>query len=361
MKFLHQRLIRIITPILLGSCVGASIYIIIVFIAHFVVPSVSPGVTSPQPVSIVEGDNRSAGKMGSSKSSPGSASATQTISEHPRASGSRNMAAKGWKIGHDGDLEESLRCITEALEVSLVLPIESNTVGQEPPYGESIQRVETHDPASQSAQVFVFARDTGELRAFFQVFEEFVAGSGGRSTVSEDEARDIATRGLRALNVDIGLGKVKAKYNSVSGEINDLCGAEWQFVVRRSYQGVPLIDSAVSISVSVTTGEIVQVFNRDVPYRPSNMQCNGTAQDAVAKAKTYLEKDGWVESGSGLEHEPPLKMIVQPNNCFSETRGEFIEREPAAVLAWVIKFLRGGTFGLVFVDAQTGRVIGGVW
>jgi len=137
-------------------------------------------------------------------------------------------------------------------------------------------------------------------------------------------------------------------------EGNTTADATWNVTLGRQYQGIPYRNQSVNIILQAETGDLLGlslVF-------PSPPPSNGPAQVTSTQAGTIA---GNLLTNAGLTtavFQSSKQMIVQPNT-FWQAGGNTTPQTGVARIVWDCFYTLDGRTCEVWVDAETGNVIGG--
>ena len=129
---------------------------------------------------------------------------------------------------------------------------------------------------------------------------------------------------------------------------------EWYVSWDRTFQGVPYRDQGASVTLDADTGKLIGFGVRFRTAAPESSVANITRKEAQNISTKQLISAG-LEPGdpSNLEWE-----VIQPNN-FWHPDADNPPTPPRVRVAWICQYKIDGRFYEVWVDRETGQVIGG--
>lgn len=184
--------------------------------------------------------------------------------------------------------------------------------------------------------------------AYFHRFDHTPASKA----ISEAEAIQRATLVIKAEGAALSeMVLIEAREQQ---EGADAQGHEWILRWRRTYQGIPYRNQYALVDLQAETGEIIDAGVGLDLLPPPSLEENISRTQAMSIGQAQLAAAGITGGALAWEH----KMIIQPDTFWQN--GNQRPFSNATRTAWVCGFDSGGTTYGVWVDTQTGDVIGGM-
>lgn len=254
--------------------------------------------------------------------------------------------------------EKQLRLAASIFKIDLEKGIKSDRVLTIPPYGTEVRDIKTADDKSLQIDT-----KTGELLSYYSIsIDNVPANLTKDDAIPKEEAMAKARDLLEKLGVDAVFEDEKTQYqDSIEVTPNDLQGAEWDMRGILKWKGIPFFGSGVKVSVSAYSGEVVFYAYRPVGPAPDNLDAKIKSAQAREAVSAFLANKTSGRASMEIKGEP-LLVITYPNNFWTRTNPGPLTPADKPRLCWLVDSQPedGGSPLLVYVDAQTGEIVGGM-
>lgn len=227
-----------------------------------------------------------------------------------------------------------------------------------PPYGIETREIETAD-----GKHLAFDITSGQLRIYYDLnHEEVPTELGKESAIAKETALRTASELLKELDIDVNLEEDNIDYqDSVEQKPGDLQGAEWVMSSILKDEGVPYFGSGVRVAISAYSGNIISYSYRPTGAPPASMEEKIDVNQASEKVTAFCA--ALSPSAPSVEITgAPQKAIALPNNFWTRSKGEPLTAAVESRLCWIVNAIPsgGGYPVIIYVDAETGEVCGGM-
>lgn len=254
--------------------------------------------------------------------------------------------------------KQQLELALKTFHIRLGDNVLSDTTEIRGPYRQKVRRIRTRDYNS-----LIFDYHTGQLLSYFTaVPPDAPSGLTWDDAIPKEDALRRARDILKTFGVslEINLADIHLQ-DGESVQDRDLLGTEWAVIARYTYEGVPFVDSAIQITISAFSGDVTSFSNKPIREIPENMQLNFEQDKAKEQTIEFLR----TKISDQLVLQPdsmPRRMIAYPNNFWTRADTEELQRAEKPKQCWVLDVLLAtdGDPIQVYVDAQTGEVVGGM-
>lgn len=254
--------------------------------------------------------------------------------------------------------DEQIRLAASIFKMDLQSGFKTDHVSTVPPYGAKVREVETVDGKCLS-----FDALTGQLMSYFIAKpEEVPVGLTKDNAIPKEKAMSTARSLLKELGVDVDFEDKKTQYqDSIEETSGDLKGGEWVLRGILKYKDIPYFGSGVRVSVSAFSGNVLMYSYRPMGPPPESMESKINVDQASEAVTSFLAKKS--TGGPAMEMKGlPQLVIAYPNNFWTRTSPGPLTPAEKPRLCWLVNTQPGGGGSplLVYVDAQTGQVVGGM-
>jgi hypothetical protein len=180
-----------------------------------------------------------------------------------------------------------------------------------------------------------------------------------KDAIPKATAVDKARKLFDALKISVTIDDAKVRYDGqASGK---LARSRWVVSGRRFMNGIRCWSNA-SVQISAYSGQIVDFIDTPPLVAPKSFDQRLTKDEAVALALDFVQSRGLRVKGVGT---PELELqVAPPNNAWTRQEGErFAADWKQSYLCWIVSFESDSQFSeigpIVFIDAQTGAIVGG--
>ncbi len=149
----------------------------------------------------------------------------------------------------------------------------------------------------------------------------------------------------------------EANLDSLEGELYSsvdppkLGTTYWQFSQRRFFNGIPYLRQSYVIFLDAETGQLTNASLNVYTMPPLTSTVIISKNQAITLAENRLIAEGVKRPNCvGMKN-----YVVQPNGLFVETKMDTSK----SYMAWVGFFEAADFLYVVYVDAQTGKILGG--
>ncbi len=129
---------------------------------------------------------------------------------------------------------------------------------------------------------------------------------------------------------------------------------QWQFLWRRTFKNVPYRNQHASVLLQAETGEVIELVLMFPSSPPEIASVSVRRNDSDATVQTLIKQTGITNAVL----QDVQTEVVQPNT-FWQPNGSVVPQPGAARTALAYRLQAADTTYEVWVDAQTGKVIGG--
>ena len=204
--------------------------------------------------------------------------------------------------------------------------------------------------------------DDGRLFAYRSgTIEEVPDALEGRPPISKAQAMRIAARVLNLVDAQRDLLEYTVKcVDLLDKKKGDLFGAKWVVSRTHTYQGIQCLGKGIVVEVSAYSGRIAATYDFPVVV-PSSLEQKVPEAEAVTSAETFVNR---------LPGNRDLVLMDKASLAIAEPNHRWTQDGPATEvegtrLCWVVPFhsrraSTGSQRVLVYVDCQTGEVVGGM-
>jgi len=252
---------------------------------------------------------------------------------------------------------DQMQRVARVFGIDLNQSFKTDQITRNPPYGAESRRIETQD-----GKHLGFDAKTGQLITFFEAEPEDVpAGLTKDNAIPKEKALETARQLLKRLEVSAEFDENKVQYRDSVEEVrDDLKGAEWSVSGVLKYKNIPYFGSGVRVVVSAYSGKVLAYSYRAVGPAPERLDEKIDSSQATEAATAFLKSKS-PEAAMEMRGQPQ-KIIALPNNFWTHGQGEPLRPAEKSRLCWLVNMIPagGGYPFMVFVDAETGEICGGM-
>ncbi len=134
--------------------------------------------------------------------------------------------------------------------------------------------------------------------------------------------------------------------------------SEWQVKFQYKYKNIPIRYSHLSVSIQANDGSISSLIYAPVRDYPNSMIQNYPEDYAVKIAKDFLQTK--YPDEYSLHHSE--LGIIYPNNRYQQEESSVCQENTKPRLCWIVVYRNeiGSLMYAVYIDTETGKVIGGL-
>jgi len=221
---------------------------------------------------------------------------------------------------------------------------------KEPPYTNVMRVIETKTRRKCKFE------DTSGILMYYrgdiaQGYKEITADE----IISKEKAIDIATDFMS----DLGITCDEQVVNCVNcAKYDNLADSRWVISCPTKYKGVPISYSYTEVWVAASDANVMAFLHRPTRDYPESMIQNISEDESTKTGKEFLRtkfREEYILESSVLG-------IAYPNNTFSNPNSDLIDGGTKPRLCWISNYTptEGGYLITVFVDTETGKIIGGI-
>ncbi len=255
-------------------------------------------------------------------------------------------------------MEDELRRAARIFGIDLGVGFKSDHEKRRPPYGDPIREINTAD-----RKRLAFELASGRLLTFLDLsVVDAPVVLGKEKLIGKDRAMETARDVLTELNVDATLEADEMKFRNTDQQApEDVSQAEWVATGMLNYEGIPYFGSGVRVSISAVSGRVSSYSYRPVGPPPASTEERIDANQAADAVKTF-----WATrfpSAPDLDFRGvPKRVITLPNNCWTRGDGQPLAPAETSRLCWLVYTVPSvsGYLTILYVDAQTGEICGGM-
>jgi uncharacterized repeat protein (TIGR03803 family) len=175
------------------------------------------------------------------------------------------------------------------------------------------------------------------------------------STIDENSARQVGTNVIQSSGISpADLGSTVAYFENFTDPPSS-ASQSWNLTWRRMYGTTPYLDQQASLTLAPEDGSVIAFSVAFSSQDPSVANMNNTSMEqALQTSENQLTSIGAVDESLNVE-----QLVVVRPNTFWQPGGTYEPSGAPARVAWDCDFLDGSNNFQIWVDAETGAIIGG--